>query len=327
MNFKERLAALPGVESVGIIENVPLNEGVGLLRFRTDGPGREDETGTLLGRTFADGDYFRTMGIELRRGRVFTPADHTSDLGHVIVSQGAADLLWPGEDPMGRRLWVADLDTWGTVIGVVGDVMQYGFRGAPNPIVYYPMVGPTPTSWELSSPAYVVKTARASAIAAEIRALVREVAPTAPMYRTFTMEGLAADSMNQLSFTMLTLGIASALALILGTVGLYGLLSYIVAERTREIGLRMALGAQANAVRRMVVAQGTRVAVLGVVIGALVATGATRVLGGLLFGVAALDPRTFAGASVAMILVAMLASYVPARRASRMDPIESLRTE
>src|SRR6185295_6959784 len=154
---------------------------------------------------------------------------------------------------------------------------------------------------------------------------VRKVAPNAPMYRVYTLAGLAKDSMIGLSFTMLTLGIASALALILGAVGLYGVLSYIVAQRTREIGVRMALGAEAGRVRRMVVAQGARVVAVGVVIGVAAALAFTRALSSLLFGVKALDALTFLGMSASMLAIGLLASYVPARRASRVDPIESLR--
>jgi predicted lysophospholipase L1 biosynthesis ABC-type transport system permease subunit len=216
-------------------------------------------------------------------------------------------------------------DSWVTVIGEVEDVMQNSFREAAQPLIYFPLVGPEPSSWALSSPAYVMKTPRADAIAPEVRALVREVAPGAPMYRDFTMARLAADSMVDLSFTMLTLGIVSLLALILGAVGLYGVLSYIVAERTREIGVRMALGAKAAEVRRMVVAQGGRVVLLGVAIGVVVAIGVTRALGSLLFGVAALDATTFLAMTATMVFVGLLASYVPARRASSVDPIQSLR--
>jgi ABC-type antimicrobial peptide transport system permease subunit len=145
------------------------------------------------------------------------------------------------------------------------------------------------------------------------------------MYRTFTMAGLAADSMVQLAFTTLTLAIAALLALILGAVGLYGVLSYVVAERTQEIGVRMALGAQAQRVRRMVVVQGVRVVALGIIIGMLAAVAATRLLGGLLFNVQALDVSTFVLMAGVMMLVGTLASYIPARRASSVDPIESLR--
>jgi len=205
--------------------------------------------------------------------------------------------------------------------------MQDGFRDTPQAVVYFPLVGPTPDAWRIGSPAYVLKTPRAETIAPEVRALVREVAPEAPMYRIFTMAGLAKDSMVQLSFTMLTLGVISALALILGAVGLYGTLSYIVAERTREIGVRMALGATARQVRRMVVVQGARVVAAGVVIGILAALASTRALGSLLYGVTALDGWTFLGMSAGMVLIGLLASYLPARRASSVDPIESLRSD
>ena len=147
------------------------------------------------------------------------------------------------------------------------------------------------------------------------------------MYREYTMAFLAGRSMMQLSFTMLTLGVVSGLALILGAVGLYGVLAYIVAERTREIGVRMALGATANAVRRMVVAQGVKVVLIGAVIGVAVALASTRALGALLYGVAAVDPVVFVLVSLMMIAIGMLASYLPARRASRVDPVESLRSD
>src|SRR5215813_12811324 len=149
--------------------------------------------------------------------------------------------------------------------------MQQNFREQPRPLMYYPLVGPTPRSWALSSPAYVIKTTRAEVIAPEVRTIVREVAPNAPMYRVYTMAGLARRSMLDLSFTMLLLGIVSTLALILGAVGLYGVMSYVVAERTREIGVRMALGAESGQVRQMVVMQAARVVALGVLIGIAVA--------------------------------------------------------
>jgi predicted permease len=325
LEFMDRLRTLPGVESVGLVENVPLNESTGSVRFRNEETSSAADAGTLLHYTFAAGDYFKTMGIDVQRGRPFDRNDHESNLRNVIISRGAANLLWPGQDPIGKRLQRQGLTTWETVVGVVDDVMQDNFRDKPNPLVYFPLIGPQLQSWIISSPAYVVKTKRAESIAPEVRALVRKVAPNAPMYRVYTMAGLAKDSMVQLSFTMLTLGIASVLALILGAVGLYGVLSYVVAQRTREIGVRMALGAEAGVVRRMVVAQGARVVAVGVVIGVVVALASTRALGGLLFGVKPVDAPTFVGMSASMVLIGLLASYVPARRASRVDPIESLR--
>jgi putative ABC transport system permease protein len=325
LEFTDRLRTLPGVESVGLVENVPLNEGTQSVRFRTEEMASDPTAGTMLRVTYEAGDYFRTMGIDVLQGRPLETNDHVANLRNVVISRSAADLLWPGKDPMGRRLQRQGLETWETVVGVVEDVKQNNFREPGQPLVYFPLVGPTPRSWVIASPAYVVKTPRAESIAPEIRALVREVAPTAPMYRVYTMAELARDSMMQLSFTLLTLGIVSALALILGAVGLYGVLSYVVAQRTREIGVRMALGAEAGRVRRMVVAQGARVVAVGVVIGVAVALAGTRALGSLLFGVQAVDVLTFVAMSASMIGIGLLASYVPARRASRVDPIESLR--
>ncbi|MFV1988943.1 MAG: ABC transporter permease [Gemmatimonadota bacterium] len=326
MDFMDRVAALPGVESVGVVENIPLNEGVRGTRYRREDMAGDTEAGTLLRMTWAAGDYFGTMGIEVLRGRPFTESDHTSQLGNAIISESAAELMWPGENPIGRQLQSDGSETWETVVGVVEDVMQYSFRDSELPLVYLPLVGQTPGR-AISSPAYVVKTTRANEIAPEVRALVKEVAPGAPMYRIYTMEGLASDSMVQLSFTMLTLGIVSALALVLGAIGLFGVLSYVVAERTREIGVRMALGAEPRRVQKMVVAQGARVVTAGVVIGVGVSLAATRVLGNLLFEVEAVDAVTFVGMSTTMLLVGLLASYLPARRASNVDPIESLRGE
>jgi ABC-type antimicrobial peptide transport system permease subunit len=172
-----------------------------------------------------------------------------------------------------------------------------------------------------------VKTPRADVIAPDIRNLMREVVPESPFYRVFTMEALAARSMAQLSFTMLMLGIASGLALILGAVGLYGVLSYVVTNRAPEIAVRMALGAEAQRVRRMVVLQGARVTLAGVGVGLLGAFALTRILDSLLFGVGALDLPTFIAMSSLMLAVALAASYIPAWRASSVDPMESLRAD
>ncbi len=325
LEFMDRLRALPGVETVGLVDNIPLNEGTATTRFRAEGS--DADGGTLLDYTTSAGDYFKAMGISVLEGRPFENSDNNAALGNVVISRSAAKALWPGQSAIGRRLMAPGDSAWSTVVGVVEDVMQYGFRDTPQALVYYPLVGPLPGAWRTSSPAYVLKTARAEQIAPEVLALVRQVAPEAPMYRVYTMAELAKDSMVNLSFTMLTLGIASALALLLGAVGLYGVLSYIVAERTREIGVRMALGAQARQVRGMVVAEGARVVGAGVAIGIAVALASTRALASLLFGVPAIDVATFIGMSLAMVAVGLVASYLPARRASAVDPMEALRGE
>jgi predicted permease len=327
MGFVERLRALPGVESVGIIENVPLNEGLASGRYLREEEAGDPEAGEVLNFTFASGEAFATMGIDILEGSVFSADDLELGLKNVVMSRSAAELLWPGERAVGRRISSASTGTTYAVIGVTEDILQYDLRDGPQPVFWLPLVGPTATSWTLSSPGYVVRTSRAETIEPEIRALVREVAPGAPMYRAFTMAQLAADTMLELSFTTLMLGIVSTLALLLGAIGLYGILSYVVARRTREIGVRMALGAQASRVQRMVVVQGARVVLVGVTVGLAVAVASTRVLERLLFDVEPADPSTFLSMTAALVAVGLLASWLPARRASRVDPIESLRGE
>ena len=327
LDFMDRLRALPGVTTVGVVNNIPLDEGTITGRFLTDAMDPEGG-GSLLDQNFAGGDYFRAIGIDVLRGRQFTPDEAVTPNSHVIISRSAAERLWPDRDPIAQRIRrTGDSPQWFTVVGVVEDVKQDDWRDAGEAVVYFPLTGPTPDAWAMGSPAYVVKSPRAASLGREVRELVRQVAPEAPVYREYTMEFLAQRSMIQLSFTMLTLGVVSALAMILGAVGLYGVLSYVVAERTREIGVRMALGATVGAVRRMVVSQGAKVVLIGTLVGVLVALASTRFLETLLYEVDAVNPVVFVAMSVMMIGIGMLASYMPARRASNVDPIESLRNE
>jgi predicted permease len=329
-DFMERVAALPGVQSVAMVAGLPLDEGAQatpVLAGRTVA----EEDAQLVRFTFADPAYFATMGIEFLSGEPYARSTEPSELVEVVVSRSAAATLWPGEDPIGQvvRPMVADTTVipWMTVRGVVEDVVLYDFRDEPLPLIYVPVVGRTAQSYAVNTPAIVVKTPRADEIGPEIRALVRQVAPEAPMYRVFTMEGLAARSMAALTFTTLTIALAAGLALVLGAVGLYGTLSYVVSRRTREIGIRMAVGAQAAQVRRMIVAEGSRVALIGVVIGLLAAVLLARVLESLLFEIEPVDPLTLATTGALMLLVALAASYLPARRASVLDPIQCLQKD
>jgi putative ABC transport system permease protein len=328
LEFMDRLRSLPGVTGVGVVNNIPLDEGTGTIRFLTDGM-NPDGGGTLLDQNFAGGDYFRVMGIDLLRGRPFIEDEAVTPNSNVVISRSAAERLWPDRDPIGQRIRPATgpVQQWFTVVGLVQDVKQDDWREAGEAAVYFPLTGPTPRSWAMGSPAYVIKSPRASSIAGEVRELVRQAAPEAPVYRDFTMQFLAQRSMVQLSFTMLTLGVVSALAMILGAVGLYGVLSYVVAERTREIGVRMALGATTGAVRRMVVSQGVRVVLIGAVVGVAVALASTRLLKSLLYEINAVDGIVFAAMSLTMIAIGLLACYLPARRASSVDPAVSLRTD
>lgn len=325
----DRLRALPGVTTVGVVNNIPLDEGTPSTRVLTEGMSGDRE-GILLNFNFTGGDYFKAMGIKLLQGRAFTNDEAITPNNNVILSRSAAEKLWPGQSALGRsiRPRFGNQDTLVfTVVGVVNDVKQYDWRDPGQSLLYFPLTGPAPQSWGMGSPAYVVKTPRAEVLRDEVRKIVREVTPEAPVYREYTMKFLARRSMLQLSFTTLTLGVLSVLAVILGAVGLYGTLSYVVAQRTREIGVRMALGATASVVRRQVVSQGTKVVVIGAIVGIGAAFMTTRFLAKLLYDVKPVDPIAFAATSLMMIMMGLVASYVPARRASSVDPMEALRSD
>ena len=328
LEFMDRLRALNGVTAVGVVNNLPLDEGTGGGRWLTDSM-PADSTGTLLDQNWTGGDYFKAMGIKLLAGRTFTNDEAFTPNTNIMISKSAAERLWPGKEAVGqivRRRLGPQLLTF-TVVGVVADVKQDDLRNDGEAVVYFSLTGPTAQIWAMGSPAYVVKSTRAEQLGPEVRALAKQVAPEAPVYREFTMAFLTQRSMVQLSFTMLTLTVISALALLLGAVGLYGVLSCIVAERTREIGVRMALGASAGSVRSMITSRGLIVVGIGVLVGLGVAAASTRVLGPLLFQTPAGDPIAFATMAVVLLGIGLLASYVPARRASRVDPIIALRLE
>ena len=319
--FMDRLKGLAGVESVGYITTLPLDEGAGSQNITTSRLEASGAEAPLVRFAGAGGAYFQTMGIDLVRGRYFDRVEEERAMPFVIISQSAAQLLFPGEDPIDKQLRpAAGGQRWYSVIGVVEEVLIDDLRRkSPEPTVYLPAVA--------SSPAYVMKSTRAEKLEPEVRAIIRDVLPTSPMYRIFTMKRLAAKAIANLSFTMLMVSIAAVLALVLGAVGLYGVLSYRVTRRAQEIGVRMALGAEAKTVRRMFVWQGGRVALIGIVVGTLGALVLTTYIETLLFNVGRLDMLAFAGMSAVMLAVALLASYVPALRASRVDPVVALRTE
>jgi predicted permease len=322
----ERLEAMPGVELVGLTAFLPLDEGSGSVRVLTPAMRQNGDAPLPTRYTRVAGDYFATMGIGLEEGRLLEPMDQEAN-GSLLVSRSAADLLWPGEPALGQQLMTAsDTTLWLTVVGVVEDIMVDDFRqAAATPLVYLPIIGQVSDGWTYDSPAYVIKSELGTSLVSDARELVREVVPDAPMYRIYTMDELAERSMATLVFTMLMIGMASVLALMLGIVGLYGVLSFVVNQRASEIAIRVAIGAEAGRVRGMVVRQGVRLTLVGIGLGLIAAIATTRVLDSLLFGVGALDAPTFMVMSGVMVTVALIASYVPAARASRLDPMRLLR--
>jgi predicted permease len=323
----DRFRALPGVSMVGVVNNIPLDEGTGNRRVRAEGTSGD---GIPLRMNFAGGDYFKAVGIRLLQGRAFTNDEAFTPNNSTILSRSAAEQLFPGQNALGRLVYprFGNTDSVGfTVVGIVNDVKQLNWRDKGEALIYMPLTGPSPRAWGMGSPAYVLKSTRAELLKNEVRKIIHEVAPEAPVYREFTMAFLERRSMLTLSFTTLTLGVLSALALVLGAVGLYGTLSYVVTQRTREIGVRMALGATASAVRAEVVKQGTVVVAIGAIIGIVVAYATTRYLATLLFEVEALDPLAFSAMAAVLLVMGMLASYMPARRASSVDPMEALRSD
>jgi putative ABC transport system permease protein len=321
----ERTRELPGVTSVAAVNIVPLS-----------GDGRQS-TFTIEGRPVPDGqepdgevttvtpDYFRTMGIPLLTGRTFTEQDKTDSPSVVIISETLARRNFPGEDPLGKRLILDDEKPAYEIIGVVGDVRHEGLEKETYPGYYLSFYQAPERQVNL-----MVRSAPAvdpSGLQLAVRNVIKQMDKEQLVWETKTMEQLRAESVARRRFNMMLLGIFAALALLLAAVGIYGVMSYSVTQRTHEIGIRLALGAQTSDVLRMVVRQGMTLALIGVALGLLTALAVTRVMASLLYGVTATDALTYAGVSVLLAGIALLACLIPARRATHVDPMVALRYE
>jgi len=272
--------------------------------------------------------YFETMGIPLLKGRAFTEEDKAESPAVIVISETTARQFWPGEDALGKQLKIGfpsnSENKWLTVIGVVKDVRQYELVVEPKPQMYLPF-----TQANFFEPrALVVKTnLEPLSLAATVRKTVWEIDRDQPVSNIASMENIVSNSVARQRFSMLLLGIFASLALVLAAVGIYGVMSYSVAQRTPEIGIRMALGAQRGDVLKLTIGQGLRLVVTGVIIGLAAAFVLSRVMSSLLFGISPTDPLTFITISLVLVSVAILASYIPALRASRVDPMFALRYE
>jgi predicted permease len=274
-------------------------------------------------------DYFAAMSIPLRVGRLFNAQELAEEKHVAIINQSFAQKYLHGTNPLGQKAVIymkSDAESESQpseIIGVVGDVHQLGLDTTPEPTVYWPhpelvMSGMTILVRSSNDPLAALST---------IRNQLQQMDPELPMAAVATMDQLLADSLSRSRFTMLLLGIFAVVALVLAAVGIYGLIAYSVTQRTQELGIRIALGAERRDVLRLVFVQGTRLTLLGVAIGVLGALALSRLLGSLLFGVSATDPLTFAGVACLLVVVALLACFFPARRATRVDPMVALRYE
>jgi len=307
------------VKTEGAVSSLPFTSSVGWGGINVEGftpqPGQELQ----VDRRGATPDYFRAMEIPLVKGRVFSDHDTEPNAQQVVlIDEKFARRFWPHEDPIGKHLWNDPKKPF-TIVGVVGVVMQYGLDVDGRIVVYYPGV---------SAQYLVARTS--SDPAAAVGAIVREihgVDPTVPVYEIRTMEDRMKDSLARQRFSAIMLGAFAVFAMILAAVGVYGVLSYLVTQGRHDIGLRIALGAQRSSIVWLVVRQGMELAAVGIVIGLVGAVALTRLMASLLYGVHATDIATFSSVPVLLAAIALLAAYVPAWRATQVDPIAVLRDE
>jgi putative ABC transport system permease protein len=337
----------PGVETAALSTEIPL-EGESNGYIKVDGETDPTLSSQLVGWNNITPNYFRTLGIPLLKGRTFTPADldRTAVVGTKLfdlykaatagppkipagltlvsmISQSTASTFWRNQDPVGRSFHWNDVKV--TVIGVVGDVKEYGIRKHQMPQAYFPF------TLALAGEGYGYLTLKAripplnllSAIRGHVHALDSGLA----VFQARTMEEGIAGNTQDASVQAFLLGSFAILALVLAAVGLYGVMSYLVTQRTREIGIRMALGARQSDVLRLILKEGTRLTLTGLIIGVLAAVALTRLVSSQLYGISPTDPVTFACVATLLALVALAAYYIPARRAARIDPVQALRHE
>ncbi|HVG29690.1 MAG TPA: ABC transporter permease [Pyrinomonadaceae bacterium] len=322
-----QMAGLPGVRAVSVANYLPFYTGLGArTAFWIDGqppPPRGSELTTDV--RVVDENYFSALGIPVRQGRSFTTQEAAEDRHTIVISEALARKHFPGENPVGKRIAVEMMDNppMNEIIGVVGDVRYDKLDGETFPMVYW-----THPQLTYSEMTFVVRTeVDPSSLADPARRVVQSIDPQQPVADVRTMESWVGESVARARFGTLLLTVFSCLALLLAAVGIYGVMAYTVVQRQQEIGIRMALGAQRRDVLRMIMRQGMGMTLVGVALGLAGGLALTRVISGLLFGVSATDPVTFAGVALLLTVVALVACLVPARRATRVDPMIALRYE
>ncbi|HXT73202.1 MAG TPA: ABC transporter permease [Candidatus Angelobacter sp.] len=327
----EKIQAMPGVQSAAVGMSLPPN----LLEienpFHVEGQSYLPGKSTTLAEEIPISEgYFRTLGVPLIAGRFFTNEDSAPGHHSLVINQTMADRYFGG-DAVGKRVQTGDADpksTWETIVGVVGNVKYEGLNEKDQPTMYVPYYSDGWAPWFVRSMFVIVRTpADPRNITASVRSAISSLDSTVPLARIRTMDELLSESVTSPRFATILLGGFAALALVLGAIGIYGVMSYAVAQRTHEIGVRLALGAQRSNVLRMVLGSGAKLAFVGIAIGIGASLAFTRFLSTLLFGVSPTDPLIFSGVAIVLTLVALLACYIPARRAMRVDPMVALRYE
>jgi putative ABC transport system permease protein len=323
----ERVKSLPGVRWASVSRGLPVFgwNGMGFVTEDHPSPAPNEEPDSNY--VVVGPDYFRVMSIPLRRGRFFTDQDNPQALRVVIVNEKLARQQWPGQEPLGKRLRMdgSNQSPWLTVVGVVGNIRSQW----PDPGFFAEIYVPyTQYPWLMSPRDLVVRTvSNPTGVAAAVRREVNGLDKDQPVSNVGTLDQLARETVAQQRFAMMLLGIFAGLALVLAAVGVYGVMSYAVTQQTREIGIRMALGAVSRDVLTLVLGRSLTLTLVGLGAGLAGALALTRFLSSLLYGISPTDPATFAGVSVLLAGVALLASYIPARRATKVDPMVALRYE
>jgi predicted permease len=332
----DKLRAIPGVTSVGFTNEMPM-EAAGEDWDVIYPEGKNDPQNAippLYLFKYVSPDFFRTVGTRLVAGRELSWTDVYGRKPVALVSENLAREIWGAPSAaIGKRFRVFPQEPWQEVVGVVEDVHEEGLNKKAPEIVYWPplktnLFGRGPLS-AIRSAAFAIRSERAGTegLLEEVKRAVWSVNADLPLASVRTMQDVYDQSLAQTSFTLVMLGIASAMALVLGVVGIYGVISYVVGQRRHEIGIRVALGARSGDILRMVLVQGGKFAATGIACGVVASLGLTRLLSAMLFGVSASDPVTFASVVAVLVGVTLLASSIPARRALRVDPMMALRHE